>query len=122
MLGKKYVMIVENDFTRHAWVYFPAPESGAADDLRKFSADARADGVPSEVVLAWCNGGRFTGGDWGSVCRQYCRKQEFISAKRPELNGVAERALGITQNAALSARIQAPVLFPHVELSPPETI
>ena len=56
------------------------------------------------------------------MCRQYCVKQEFTNAKSPELNGVAERALGIIQNAALAARIQAPILFPHVELPPSETL
>ena len=50
------------------------------------------------------------------MCRQYCIKQEVTNAKSPELNGVAERALGIIQNAALAARIKAPILFPHVEL------
>ena len=68
------------------------------------------------------NGGELFGRDLGDVCTQYCIKQEFANAKSPELNGVAERALGITQNAALAARIQAPILFPHIELLPPETL
>ena len=52
---------------------------------------------------------------------QYYVKQELTNAKSPELNGVAERALGVIQNAALAARIQAPIFFPHVELPPSET-
>ena len=32
------------------------------------------------------------------------------------------RALGIIQNAALGARIQAPILVPHVVLAPSETL
>ena len=83
----------------------------------------RGDGVPSEVERVRSdNGGEFFGGEFGDVCRQYCVKQEFTNAKSPELNGVAERALGIIQNAALAARIQAPILFPHVELPPSETL
>ena len=53
---------------------------------------------------------------------QYYVKQEFTNAKSPELNGVAERALGAIQNAAHAARIQAPIFFPHVELPPSETL
>ena len=53
---------------------------------------------------------------------QYFIKQEFTNAKSPEMNGVAERAPGIIQNAALAARIQAPILFPHIELPPSETL
>ena len=56
------------------------------------------------------------------MCRLYRVKQEFTNAKSPELNGVAERALGIIQNAALAARIQAPILFSHVELPLSETL
>ena len=123
LLGKKYVMIVKDDFTRYAWVYFLERKSDAADAFRKFLADVRGDGVPSEVERVRSdNGGEFFGGEFGDVCRQYCIKQEFTNAKSPELNGVTERALGIIQNAALAARIQAPILFHHVELPRSETL
>ena len=49
MLGKKYVMIVKDDFTRYALVYFLERKSDAADAFRKFLADVRGDDVPSEV-------------------------------------------------------------------------
>lgn len=42
-------------------------------------------------------------------------KQELASPKSSELNGSAERAMGVIKNAALAARIQAPTLNPHVE-------
>ena len=50
------------------------------------------------------------------MCKQYSIKPNVTNAKSPELNGVAERALGIIQNGALAARIQAPIHFPRVEL------
>ena len=122
-LGKKYVMIVKDSCTRYAWIYFLERKSDAADAFRKFLTDVRGDGVPSEVERVRSdNGGEFFGGEFGDVCRQYCVKQEFINAKSPELNGVAERALGILQNATLAAQIQAPILFPHVKLPPSETL
>ena len=63
-----------------------------------------ADGVPSEVErVRPDNGGQFFGGDFGDMFRQYCIQQEFTNVKSPELNGVAEKALGIIQNAALAA-------------------
>ena len=49
------------------------------------------------------------------------RKTGIHKRKSPELNGVTERALRIIQNAALAARIQAPILFSHVELPLSET-
>ena len=66
----------------------------------------RADGAPSEVdiVLSDNFGGEFFfAGNFWDVCRQYCIKREFTNAKSPELNGVAERALGIIKNVALAA-------------------
>ena len=77
----------------------------------------------SEVYIVRSdNGGEFFGGNLGDVCRQYCIKLEFTNAKSPELNGVAERALGIIQFAALAARVQAPILFPHIKLPPSKTL
>ena len=123
LLGKKYVMIVKDDFTRNARVYFLERKSDAADAFKKFLADVRGDGVPVKVKKVRSdNGGEFFGGEFRDVCRQHCVRQVFTNAKSPELNGVAERALGNIQNAALAARIQAPILFPHVELPPSETL
>ena len=123
LLGKKYVQIVKGDFTRYSWVYSLQRKSDAADAFRKFLADVRADGVPSMVeIVRFDNRGELFSGDFGEMFRQYCIKQEFTDAKSPGLNGVAERALGIIQNAALGARIQASVLFPHVVLPPSETL
>ena len=58
LLGKKHVMIVKDDFTRYSWVYFLERKSDVAEAFRKFSADVRADGVPSEVdIVTSDNGG-----------------------------------------------------------------
>ena len=72
-------MLVKNDLSRYAWMYFMQHKSEAADAFRKFLADVRADGVPSKVEIATSdNRGEFYGGEFGEeVCRQYCIKQEF---------------------------------------------
>ena len=68
LLGKKYVMMVKDDFTRYAWVYFVERKSDAADAFRKFLADVRGDGVPSEVERVRSdNGGEFFVGEFGDV-------------------------------------------------------
>ena len=58
----------------------------------------------------------FNGGDFGEVCNQFCIKQELTNADSPKQNGVVERARSIIQNAALEACIQAPIIFPYVQL------
>ena len=123
LTGKRYVMIVKDDYSRYSWLYFLERKSDAAEYFRKFLADVRADGVPSTVESVRSdNGGEFYGGEFASVCRQFCIKQEFTTAKSPEFNGVAERGLGIIDKAALAARIQAPLIFPHVRLPPTDSL
>ena len=52
----------------------------------------RADGVPSKVgIVRSGNGAKF----FMEIAGNYCIKQEFTNAKCSELNGVAERALGV---------------------------
>ena len=58
------------------------------------------------------NGREFFGGAFGELCRKRCIKQEFTPADSPKYNGVAERALGLINDAAAAARIQATELYP----------
>ena len=86
LLGKKYVMMLKDDFTRYSWGQFLERKSDAADAFRKFLVDVRADGVSSKVeIVRSDNGGKLFGGDFGEVCRQYFIKQEFTNAKSPKL-------------------------------------
>ena len=112
LLGKRYIMLVKDDFSRYAWVYFLKHISEAAGAFRKVLADVRADGVPSKVeIVRSDNGGQFYGGEFGEVCKQYCIKQEFTNANSSKQNAVVvERSLGIIQNAALASCIQAPII------------
>ena len=47
LLGKKYVMIVKDDFTRYSWIYFLERKSDAADAFRVFLSVVRADSAQS---------------------------------------------------------------------------
>ena len=115
--GKYYPMIVKDDFTRRAWMYFLINKSDAGSAFRSFLASVRADGIPSLVeVVRSDNGGEFFGGEFASVCNELLIKQEFTPAYNPQYNGVAERGLGLIEEAAMAARIQAKVLFRHVQL------
>ena len=123
LLGKRYIILVKADFSRYAWLYFLKHNSEAADAFRKCLADVRADGVPSKVeIVRSDNGGEFYRGEFGEVSKQDCIKREFTNANSAKQNGVVDRALGIIQNAALAACIQAPIIFPLVQLPPTESL
>ena len=117
--GKWYTLIVRDDCTRFTRVYFLRQKSDAASAFESFLAEVRADGIPSEVVIVRSdNGGEFFGGDFGKLCRTRGIKQEFTPADTPKYNGVAERALALMIDAALAARLQAPVLYPGAPTYP----
>ena len=61
--------------------------------------------------------GSFFGGEFASLRNKLLIKQEFTTAYSPQYNGVAEYWLGLIEEAAMAARIQAKVLFGHVQLS-----
>ena len=50
------------------------------------------------------------------MCNELLIKQTFTPAYSPQYNGVAERGLGLIEEAALAARVQAEVLFGHLQL------
>ena len=60
--GKRYTLIVRDDFSRYTWVYFMRHKSDAVETFKQFLSDTRADGVPSQVVTVRSDGG-------GDFCR-----------------------------------------------------
>ena len=78
--GKHYPMIVKDDFTRRAWMYFLRSKSDAGSAFRSFLASMRADGIPSLVEIVRSDNGEFFGGEFASVCNELLIKQEFTPA------------------------------------------
>ena len=80
MGGNKYPMIVRDDFSRRAWMYFVSHKHDSASALEKFLADLRVEGTPSEVVIVRSDdGGEFMEGKFGKLCRERKIKQEFTT-------------------------------------------
>ena len=103
---KRYTLIVSDDFSRHAWAHVKRHKSDATELFEQFLADTRADGAPSGVVIVGCDGGgEFRREKLGDLCRSGGIKQEFTTADSPQFNGVAERALGLIDTAAMAGRI-----------------
>ena len=57
-------MIVRDDFTKRAWMYFLINKSDAGSAFRNFLASVRADGIPSlDDIVRSDNGGELFWGD-----------------------------------------------------------
>ena len=68
--GRRYTLIVLDEFSRYTWVYFLRHKSDAAETFKQFLSDTRADGVPSQVVTVLSDGGgEFCGRNFGDLCR-----------------------------------------------------
>ena len=111
--GKRYTLIVRDDYTRFTRVYFLRRKSDAASAFESFLAEMRAYGPSSAVMAVRSDNGReFFGRAFGELCRKRGIKQEFTPADSPKYNCVAERALGLINDATVAARIQATELHP----------
>ena len=111
--GERYTLIVRDDYTRFIRVYFLRHKSDAASAFESFLVEVRADDTPSAVMAVRSDNVRvFFGGAFGELCRKRGNKQEFTPADSPKNNGVAERELGLINDAAVAARIQATELYP----------
>ena len=90
MGGNKYPMIVRDDFSRHAWMYFVSHKYDAASAFMKFLADLGVEGTPSEVMIVRSDdGGKIMEGKFGKLCRDRKLKQDITNADSSEYNGVA---------------------------------
>ncbi|CAN0479185.1 unnamed protein product, partial [Discosporangium mesarthrocarpum] len=66
------------------------------------------------MTVRYDDDGEFLGGSFGALCRDFRVRQEHTCADTPQLNGVAERGLGLIDSAQLAGRLQASELFGHV--------
>ena len=89
----------------------------AADAFQFFLADIRSHGVPSVVeCVRFDNGGEFSEGSFKLLGAERGIRHEFTTPDTPKFNGMVERGLGIVQEAAHAACLEAPRLFPDVQL------
>ena len=110
--GKRYTRIVRDGYTRFTRVYFLRRKSDAASAFESSLAEVRADGTHSAVVAVRSDNEKvFFGGALGDLCRKHGIKQEFTPADSLKYNGVAERALGLIIDAAVTPRIQATKIY-----------
>ena len=84
MGGIKYPMIIRDDFSRYAWLYFISHKSDAAEAFKQFLADLRVEGIASEVVVVRSDsGGEFNQREFAQLCGGQNIKKGFTTAGSP---------------------------------------
>ena len=109
--GKRYMLLICDDFSRFTWTYFMRQKSDAVTLFEQFLADERVTVIPSAVeVVCSDEGGEFKG-DFAKLCRRYNIRQKFTTADSAKFNGVTERHIAMIESAGVTAQVQATLLF-----------
>lgn len=106
-------MIFKDDYTRHPWMYCLPQKCDAVAAFRRFLGVACGHGTLSIVEFVRSDkGGRFVWKAFRGLCDEHGIRQESTTTGRPKCNDVAERALGLNQDAAAATVFEARRLFP----------
>ena len=110
--GKKYMLMIRDDFTRFSAVYFMCSKDEVSRYFSQYLADYRFTGVPCPVeTVRIDDAAKFKGGAFAKLCRERGIGQKFTTADSPQFNGVAERGIAMIESAGKAAIIQAGLNF-----------
>ncbi|GKB15591.1 putative ribonuclease H-like domain-containing protein [Tanacetum coccineum] len=90
LMNKKYFLVVTDDYNRFTWVFFLATKDETSGILKIFITEIE-NLVDKKVKIIRCdNGTEFKNRVMSEFCKQKGIKGEFIIARTPQQNGVAE--------------------------------
>ena len=100
MGGKRYIMVVVDDFLRYSWVDFLREKSKACDKMERICKRLQnKKGVPI-VRIRSDHGKEFENAKFEVFCNEHDIKKEFSAAKTPQQNGMVERKNRVIQEMA----------------------
>lgn len=108
-----------NDFLRMSWVYFMPSKSDMPATFKRFFADLRAEGAPSDIeCLRTDNGTGFISREFVALLDHYGIRRDLTPVNTPNMNGIVERRLGLVQEATMAACLEVERRFPGMPLPP----
>ena len=98
--GKRYIMVIVDDFSRYTWVEFLREKSEACEKLKILCKRLQKEkGVPI-VKIRSDHSKEFKNARFESFCEKNGIKREFSASKTPQQNGVVERKNRVIQEMA----------------------
>ena len=89
--GKRYIIVVVDDFSRYSWVDFLREKLEACDKMERLCKRLQNEkGVPI-VKIRSDHGKEFENARFEAFCNKHGIKKEFSAPKTPQQNGVVER-------------------------------
>ncbi|GJZ11809.1 integrase, catalytic region, zinc finger, CCHC-type containing protein [Tanacetum coccineum] len=89
--GNKYILVIVDDFSRYAWVYFLHSKDEAPEIIKKFIAQAQLNYKAKVCKIRTDNGTEFKNATLKAHYEKLGIMQQFLTARTPQQNGVVER-------------------------------
>ena len=100
MGGKRYIMVVVDDFSRYSWVEFLRKKSEACDKMERLCKRLQNEkGVPI-IKIRSDHGKEFENAKFKAFFNEHEIKKEFSTPKTPQQNGMVERKNRVIQEMA----------------------
>ena len=95
--GKRYIMVIVDDFSRYTWVEFLKEKSEAYEKLEILCKKLQNEKGAPIVKIRSDHGKEFENARFESFCVKNGIKREFLAPKTPQKNGVVERKNRVIQ-------------------------
>ncbi|GJV10965.1 retrovirus-related pol polyprotein from transposon TNT 1-94 [Tanacetum coccineum] len=89
--GKKYILVIVDDFSRFTWVYFLRSKDETPEIIKKFIAQAQLNYKAKVCKIRTDNGTEFKNATLKAHYEKLGIMQQFSIARTPQQNGVVER-------------------------------
>ncbi|GKF41364.1 putative ribonuclease H-like domain-containing protein [Tanacetum coccineum] len=89
--GKKYILMIVDDFSRYTWVYFLRSKDETSDIIKKFIAQAQLNYKAKVCKIHTDNGTEFKNTSLKAHYEKLGIMQQFSITRTPQQNGVVER-------------------------------
>ncbi|GJW71514.1 retrovirus-related pol polyprotein from transposon TNT 1-94 [Tanacetum coccineum] len=89
--GKKYILVIVDDFSRYTWVYFLRSKDETPEIIKKFITQAQMNYKAKVCKIRTDNGTEFKNATLKAHYEKLSIMQQFSIARTPQQNGVVER-------------------------------
>ena len=98
--GKRYIMVIVDDFSRYTWVEFLRETLEACEKLENLCKRLQNEKRVPIVKIRSDHGKEFENARFESFCEKNGIKREFSATKTPQQNGVVKRKNRVIQEMA----------------------
>ncbi|KAK2385091.1 putative mitochondrial protein [Trifolium repens] len=98
--GKRYVLVVVDDFSRYTWVNFIREKSDAFDVFKELCIQIQREKCSNVVRIRSDHGREFENSKFDDFCAAEGIKHEYSSPITPQQNGIVERKNRTIQESA----------------------